>query len=315
MNDALRLLRKFLRGYGYDIKRYHQYNLLPIANLSEFSSLSRLHQAEPTPGATAAELGRLCICLRTCLRRDEQARHAPAFAGANRAEMVFRCVQSLVNSINHAIAHHLDVTIELRVLDDHSDEAVVAQLKELCQKSACAWLLKTTRARGQGASLLEQFEYARGQDALFYFCEDDYLHEPSALLEMCRFYRQVYKICGTHLLIHPQEHEFLYTRHIYPSYLLLGEHRHWRTISHATHTLFLHSATVKKYWDCFANTQYVGDRKRRRLGVESRTTNLLFEQMPGFAPIPALAAHMQAEGCLPPFFDWRNLWERSNPGQ
>lgn len=315
MNDALRLLRRILRRYGYDIKRYYQYNLLPIANLPEFSSLSRLHQAESGPAAAHADFSRLCICLRTCLREDLQTRHAPTFAGANREEMVYRCIQSLVNSINHAVAHRLDATIELRVLDDHSDGEAVARIRELCGKSACVWTLKTTRERGQGASLLEQFEYARDQDALFYFCEDDYLHEPGAILEMCRFYRKVYDVCGTHLVIHPQEHEFLYTRHVYPSYLLLGEHRHWRTTSHATHTLFLHAATVKKYWDCFANTRFVGDRTRSRLGVESRTTNFLFEQMPGFAPIPALAAHMQAESCLPPFFDWRSLWERSNPDQ
>jgi len=314
MNDALRLLARILRRYGYDIKRYYQYNLLPIANQDRFNELSLLQDAlAAPPGAGDAKFRQLYICLRTCLRIDGSKSGAPGFTGTDRAGLVARCATSLVNSINHAVANHIDAAVELLVLDDHSDHDFAEKIAGICNKAACQREIKSTRATGQGASLLEQFEFARDKDALFYFCEDDYLHEPEAILEMFRFYRQIHDICGTHLVIHPQEHEFLYSRYIYPSYLLLGEHRHWRTISHATHALFLHSDTIRKYWEYFENTRYVGDRKKRRRGVESRTTNHLFEHLPGFAPIPALAAHMQAEKCLPPFFDWRGIWDRNSP--
>ena len=313
MNDALRLLARILRRYGYDIKKYYQYDLLPLANQAGFNESSVLFNAISRQPAPAPQFKQLYICLRTCLRSGNLARHASGFTGAGRDELVYRCMTSLLNSINHAVANHIETAPELLVLDDHSDREFAARLEGICKQAACKWEIRTTRETGQGASLLEQFEIARDRDGLFYFCEDDYLHEPGAILEMVRFYRQVHDICGTHLVIHPQEHEFLYSRYIYPSYLLLGEHRHWRTISHATHTLFMHSDTVRKYWKYFENTVYVGNRKKRRLGVESRTTNYLFEHLPGFAPIPALAAHMQTEKCLPPFFDWRGIWERSKP--
>lgn len=37
MNDTLRLLRKILRRYGYDVKRRYEYNLLPIKNQTNFN--------------------------------------------------------------------------------------------------------------------------------------------------------------------------------------------------------------------------------------------------------------------------------------
>jgi hypothetical protein len=89
-----------------------------------------------------------------------------------------------------------------------------------------------------------------------------------------------------HLIIHPQEHEFLYIKAVYPSYIFLGEKRHWRTISHATHVLFTHSKVVTEYWQYFENTKHV----------------------------PALAAHMQTEKSTPPFFDWHDLWDKNTLG-
>jgi glycosyltransferase involved in cell wall biosynthesis len=219
----------------------------------------------------------------------------------------------LIRSINQAIDNNIDVNITLVVFDDHSGHDYKTSIENICGEVKCESEIRTTRKQGQGESLLEQFEFARQHNALFYFCEDDYLHEASAVSEMCLFYRQIFEICKTHSVIHPQEHDFLYSRHIYPSYVLLGEKRHWRTISHATHTLFLHSTLVADHWEYFENTRFVGDRKKRRLGVESRTTNHLFNHYPGFAPIPALAAHMQTQQSLPPFFNWQSLWEINKP--
>jgi len=318
MNDFLRLLRSLLRRYGYDVKKYYEYNLLPLNNQASFNQIARLAEAaerdQHSDDAGDPELQRLNVCLRTCLRdRPGRAAQPPGPTGADREEIALRCLKSLIASINHALRGDHGLEITLTVFDDHSTVDAHAKIVESCEKASCAREVRTTREPGQGASLLEQFEFARENRGLFYFCEDDYLHEPSAIAEMHGFYRKVYHTCGTHLVIHPQEHEFLYTKAIYPAYLLLGEHRHWRTISHATHVLFTHADVVRKYWRYFENTRHVGDRSKRRLGSEAKTTNLLFDHLPGFAPIPALAAHMQTAGSLPPFFNWRALWEQNRP--
>jgi hypothetical protein len=314
MNDALRLLARLFRRYGYDIKRHNEYNLLPIANIDKLNQLYGLYKKPAHDiNKTDSDINRLFVCLRTCLRNDSGKTRPPNVPGCSNSELVFGCIRSLIRSINQAIDNNIDVNITLVVFDDHSGHDYKTSIENICGEVKCESEIRTTRKQGQGESLLEQFEFARQHNALFYFCEDDYLHEASAVSEMCLFYRQIFEICKTHSVIHPQEHDFLYSRHIYPSYVLLGEKRHWRTISHATHTLFLHSTLVADHWEYFENTRFVGDRKKRRLGVESRTTNHLFNHYPGFAPIPALAAHMQTQQSLPPFFNWQSLWEINKP--
>lgn len=310
MNDVLRLLAKFLRRYGYDIKRYYQYNLLPISSIDSFGSIGPLYRGQSESEDHDNNLNQLYICLRTCLRCNTNKSRPPEITGSTHDELVYRCINSLVGSINQAIQKEENTKIKFIVFDDHSDKEQKNTIEDICRNAKSEFEIRTTRETGQGNSLYEQFAFAREQNGLFYFCEDDYLHEVTAITEMLEFYRQVFFNCNTHLVIHPQEHEFLFNRYVYPSYILLGENRRWRTISHATHTLFTHSSLVSKYWQYFENTRYVGDRKKRRLGVESRTTNHLFQHGPGFAPIPALAAHMQTTNCLPPYFDWRPLWNK-----
>jgi hypothetical protein len=117
---------------------------------------------------------------------------------------------------------------------------------------------------------------------------------------------------GSHLLLYPQEHPVLYANH-YPSYIVQGKDGHWRSMSNATHTFLTHGSVVARYWDYFENTKFVGDRKNRRKGSEDRTTNKLFRHIPGFSPLKPCAAHLQFESLLPPYFDWRPLWEQSAP--
>ena len=125
---------------------------------------------------------------------------------------------------------------------------------------------------------------------------------------MINFYKDIFEETSTHLLIHPQEHELVYSQINYPSYILEGQNRRWRTISHATHTFFTHSSVVDKHWKYFGNTKYVGHKEKRHLGSEKQTTDKLFNHIPGFSPIPAVAVHLQSKESLPPFFDWECIW-------
>lgn len=312
MNEALRLLRRLLRPFGYDVRRRQAYNLLPVKGYDRLPQLTTVQAAfDEEPGRrTGDNLDELLVFLRTCLRAARKPQASHQLTGAPLEETVQRCLASTVASINFAVRAEPARRIRALILDDHSDPQALVRIRTLCGRLECEWTLTTTQTAGQGASLYEQFRTARDRNALCYFCEDDYLHEESAIGEMWSFYRQVYLATGSHLVIHPQEGESLYNNAYYPSYILLGERRRWRTMSHATHVFFTHARVVRDYWRYFENTRFVGDRKHRRLGSESRTTNLLFNHLPGFAPLPALAAHLQAPHTLPPFFDWRSLWER-----
>lgn len=310
MNEFLRIFKKTFKLFGYDLKKAGKFTLQPLQNQSD-SYLQTVYKAfDEDHQKGMGDIDKLVVFIRTCLRTNRNVDTRPRFTGGSTAETVYRCLRSTIRAINHAFYQEGGRPVEVIILDDHSDGPYLQKIKELCADIQCPWKMQTTRETGQGKSLHEQFELAKSLNALCYFCEDDYLHEPSALIEMWNFYRQMVHQTGNHVVLHPQECEFLYQTH-YPSYIITGEKRHWRTMNHATHVLFTHSDVVKSHWHYFENTKYVGDRKNRQLGSESKTTNLLFNHIPGFCPIPAVAGHAQFELTLPPCFDWRTIWDEN----
>ena len=314
MNELLRLLRKSLRPFGYDIRKRGTYNLLPFRSVEKFPDLTQMRKDfdyDGTPERKAeANLDHLKLIIRTCIRDDRNVKAHSKLTDASLLETVLRCLRSVVVSANDAVARPQPPKITVTVMDDHSDEIYLRQIEKILSTLTCPWEIKTTSSRGQGASLHEQFALARTDEALYYFCEDDYLHEPTALYEMWAFYRDVYRFTYRHLVLHPQESESLYGGQHYPSYLLLSPTRHWRTCSHATHMFMTHAHVVRDYWQFFDGTKYVGNRKMRKYGSESRTTNRIFQELPCLVPIPALAAHLQQDDSLPPFFNWKSLWDK-----
>lgn len=311
MNEILRLLDRILKKQGYSIKKHPEYNLLPLKNFDGFPEQKNVYDPFNSKQATILDnTNKLVICLRTCINHKRAKGKRSDLTNVSLEEHLLTCINSLLVSINAAIQNNIDV--RLSIFDDRSEQAVIDKIKRLCDKLKCDWKIITTKITGQGESLHEHFSYAKDKEALFYFCEDDYLHEEGAISEMSGFYKKVYEQTGSHLLIYPQEHELIYNQYNYPSYILPGENRRWRSMSNATHTFFTHSSVVKKYWKYFENTKYVGIKEKRHLGSEKKTTDLLFKHIPGFSPIPAVAIHFQTIDCLPPFFDWQTLWKKAS---
>ena len=309
MNEVLRVLEKIFKKSGYTIKKHPKYNLLPLRDYQNNPLLKNVYDSFDNRKQTVScdDISMLNICLRTCINKNRAGQSYNELTGVAVEEHLLKCIQSLFISINEAIKNNKK--IKLVVFDDRSDSSSLEKINNLLNDLECEYEILTTKNTGQGNSLYEHFSFSRDKNSLFYFCEDDYLHIPNAIHEMISFYRDIYEETSTHLLIHPQEHELIYSQINYPSYILEGKKRRWRTISHATHTFFTHSSIVDKYWSYFDDTKYVGNKKKRHLGSEKKTTNKLFNHIPGFSPIPAVAVHLQSKESLPPFFDWKKVWD------
>lgn len=330
MNDLLRAIdRLLLRPFGYRIQRARQVNLRPIDRLRGLDDLDDLDslaagkllfdrdETAPAPRA-------LTVYLRTCLREPRRSRRHDLVDDPLEV-VVATCVASLVASVNRAAETAGLAELRVVVDDDRSDSDARATLEAVLGRLSVPWEIRTPAETRAGPVMHAQFREAAGADRLVYFVEDDYLHAPEAVSALVGFYRQVHCATGGQLVLHPQEQRVLYDRH-YPSWLVLGADRRWRTTRHMSHTLFTHGRVVADHWRFFENTRYVGHgpKRRRHKGAERRTTNRLMTRLPGFCPIPALAAHFQAENLLPPFFDWRPLYAanrvapadgRSDPGE
>jgi glycosyl transferase family 2 len=307
MNEVLRILDRALKKSGYTIKKHSEYNLLPLHNFNELVHQKKTYDAfNSHEKKGSSNLDSLTICLRTCINKKRAKAKRNELTGVNIEEHLLRCIKSLILSAQYA--HENKSNIKLVIFDDRSDEETLEKIKTLCKKSTLDWNIITTKKTGQGASLHQNFSYAKEGEGIYYFCEDDYLHTKTAVLEMINFYKNIYTQTDSHMMLYPQEHEIVFGQFNYPSYILYSDKRRWRTISHATHTFFIHSDVVREYWKYFENTKYVGIKEKRHLGSEKKTTDQLFNHILGFSPIPAIAIHLQTEHCLPPFFDWQELW-------
>ncbi|EKV32133.1 hypothetical protein C882_3197 [Caenispirillum salinarum AK4] len=317
MNPLIRIADKLVRLKGYQVRKDNGLGLggmrvlhRALAEAPAGAAVEGL-EARPAGGAAVAGGDTLNVCLRTCLRENRNVNPKPRLTGSSLEELTLRCARSLVRSLNDAAAYG-GGTVTLRVLDDRSDPAPLRRLKQVLEPAEVPVEVVTTTTPGQGPSLLQQFDWARGLDGLVYFVEDDWLHEDTGVRAMWDFYRDTAARIGGPLVIAPQEHGSLYTDHP-PSYLVLGRDRRWRTIHNATHTLFTHAHVVRDHWDCFENTRFIAT-KKRKLGSERATTNRLFEIMPAFSPMSPAAVHLQYDEILPPFFDWKPLWDRNDVG-
>lgn len=308
MNDLLKFVSNGLKPFGYHIADYNAPNVLRIKNLETEEQITAFRKSQYGQNLTKnANLDHLTVFLRTCTRQNRNIDTKPRLTGASMEENTLRCISSLVKSMNKAVSNG---KIELIILDDRSDEDAIEKIKAVCKKANFPWMLQQTETTGQGPSLHEQFTLGREQNAITYFVEDDFLHEEDGILSAWNFYKQIYTDFKTHCLIHPQEHHTLHEK-LYPSYIVASPDRHWRTMRHATHTFMTHGHIVRDYWDYFENTKYVGIKKKRKLGSEARTTNKLFKHIPGFSPLTPFAVHLQFENLLPPFYDWKPLWDQN----
>jgi mannan polymerase II complex MNN10 subunit len=216
-------------------------------------------------------------------------------------ELVNVCVSSLVNSINQVYKHD----IELVVIDDHSTPEAIKDLEQIlwnCKHPAELINLEATGIKAATDAMYDVVE-ARATD-LWYHIEDDYLHFPEAIEDMIDSVDQFEKDTGKMVAINPHDDVWRYTREIYSSFLLLGPHRHYRTVKHTTYTCLASRACYDKYKKHFRAIATPGT-------DENSTINLVWNQPDVllFSPIPGLAFHIMTEDGKDKYIDINKLWD------
>lgn len=189
MNEVLRILDKLLKKQGYAIKKHPEYNLLPLKDFNNFPEQKKVYESfNPNNNAKQDNIDKLEICLRTCINDKRAKGKRSELTNVSLEEHLLKCIKSLIISTNEALKQNIN--IKFTVFDDRSDRAVLDKLEKLCADLKCDWQIITTEKTGQGESLHQHFSYAKDKNALVYFCEDDYLHIPTAIYEMLGFYKK-----------------------------------------------------------------------------------------------------------------------------
>ena len=236
-------------------------------------------------------------------------------------EYSIRSIKSLINSINYCQNKYLDLKIKTIILDDSSKIENLDKIKEIIKDvngeiisldtkkfEAKIKKQKTQQTFSNLASLFQCFEIGKeiGEDLIF-FVEDDYLHFETMLEEMIATYERVSSQVGKDIFMCPADYPYLYMNNEKTN-ILIGNKRHWRTITKTLCTFLTSKKLLDLYWENF--TKNCEDRH----DPFEKYINEIYKKEFCISPLKSLSVHLtnvNSSYGLSPFINYKNLWDQN----
>ena len=236
-------------------------------------------------------------------------------------EYSVRSIKSLINSINFCQSKYPDLKIKTIILDDSSKIENLNKIKEIIKDINGEIISldtkkfetkikkqKTQQTFSNLASLFKCFEIGKeiGEDLIF-FIEDDYLHFETMLEEMIATYERVSSQVGKDIFMCPADYPFLYMNNEKTN-ILIGNKRHWRTVSKTLCTFLTSKKLLNLYWENF--TKNCEDRH----DPFEKYINEIYKNEFCISPLKSLSVHLtnvNSSYGLSPFIDYKNLWDQN----
>ncbi len=236
-------------------------------------------------------------------------------------EYSIRSIKSLINSINYCQSKYLDLKIKTIILDDSSKIENLDKIKEIIKDvngeiisldtkkfEAKIKKQKTQQTFSNLASLYQCFEVGKeiGEDLIF-FIEDDYLHFETMLEEMIATYERVSSQVGKDIFMCPADYPYLYMNNEKTN-ILIGNKRHWRTITKTLCTFLTSKKLLDLYWENF--TKNCEDRH----DPFEKYINEIYKNEFCISPLKSLSVHftnVNSSYGLSPFINYKNLWDQN----
>ena len=244
------------------------------------------------------------IIYRSCDRVNAYSGGGRVRPFGTKYEVISKCFRSLLRSIKDYERSELseENPLKLYICDDHSSDELLKMIRNSASEYEVEYEMIRMEETGNGNSLKACYNYAKNLlDGFLFFIEDDYLMVESTIDECVEAYLRLKVSASNEVVIHPVDYPDRYDGKftpVYPSIILLGKNRHWRTVAHTTGTIGFNKSVLVKHWDKYEKlTKYGID----PTVTEANTINLVYQEHPCFSPIPSLAHHYQFEDTLSPF--------------
>ena len=236
-------------------------------------------------------------------------------------EYSIRSIKSLIKSIDFCQKKYPDLKIKTIIIEDHSKKENLEKVEKLIQNQNIDIvsldhekykpLIKEQKSIGTFsnlASLLQSFEIGKnkGEDLIF-FVEDDYLHFEPMLEEMVASYERIASQVGKDIFMCPSDYPYLYMSNEKTN-ILIGNKRHWRTISETLCTFMTTKSLINKYWDNFYKTC------TDRHDPFEKYMNEIYQKEICISPLKSLSLHLtnvNSSYGLSPFINYKKLWEEN----
>ena len=239
-------------------------------------------------------------------------------------EYVLRSLNSLVKSSNILKKNRGDIEINLKIVDDNAKEDNLKKIQNILNKANFNVdivnhnnqihknIIKNQSNKqtfSNLSSLLRCFELGKmeGKDLVF-FVEDDYLHFETTFEEMISTYERVSSQVNNEIFICPADYPYLYMNNEKTN-ILIGNKRHWRTISKTLCTFLTSHKLINKYWSNFY------DNCLDRHDPFEKYINNIYQKEICISPIKSLSLHVtniNSSYGLSPFIDYKSLWDENN---
>ena len=232
-----------------------------------------------------------------------------------------RSIKSLINSINLCQSKYPDLKIKTIILDDYSKNENLNKIKEIIKDANVEIISldikrfetkikkqKTQETFSNLASLLQCFEIGKeiGEDLIF-FVEDDYLHFETMLEEMIATYERVSSQVGKDIFMCPADYPYLYMNNEKTN-ILIGDRRHWRTISKTLCTFLTSKKLLDLYWQNFSKNC------EDRHDPFEKYINEIYKKEFCISPLKSLSVHLtnvNSSYGLSPFINYKDLWDQN----
>lgn len=240
-----------------------------------------------------------------------------------KSEYTIRSLNSLLNSIQRAKPHLLNINLNLTIVDDNSDKIIIEKMNLLLNKNKLASSIINLNQNefddkiiskdnpetfSNLASLLKCFLIAKEEaEDLIFFVEDDYLHKDNMIEEMLMTYERLASQLNREIVLCPSDYPYLYTTDRKTN-VLIGSHRHWQLIDKTLCTFLTSKIILDQYWDNFVNTC------KRRNNPFEKYLNKIYENEYCFSPIKSLSVHctnINSSYGISPYINIKKLWDQN----
>ena len=235
-------------------------------------------------------------------------------------EYTLRSLKSLLKSINFCKEKYSNIKIKLIIIDDNTNESNLNKIKNLISKNNLDIIFKKVdhgkykkiikeqkneQTYSNLASLLSCYESAKeNTDDLVFFVEDDYLHFEPMMEEMIASYERISSQTNKDIFMCPVDYPYLYMDNEKTN-VLIGNKRHWRTVSETLCTFMTSKKFLEKYWDNFYKTCL------DRHDPFEKYINEIYKSEICVSPLKSLSVHftnVNSSYGLSPFIDYKKLW-------
>ena len=258
----------------------------------------------------------LTVYLRTCSKVNLWNQNKKRIFECSKSEYSIRSLFSILKSLTYAKKKLENINLELIIIDDNSDKSFLEVLNSIIKKFNIKSSLinlsnnefKNITRDSNFSSILKSYNHAKANaEDLIYFVEDDYIHEQIAIQEMLLTYERISSQIKKEIIIFPVDYPFLYAQNS-PTYILLGNNKHWRKTEQSLATLLVSKEMLINYWNNFYEfATVVTDPAEKPL-------HKIYENEACFSPIPSLAMHCTNVNSiygLSPNINWKKLWEEN----